>query len=216
MPPLCASNSENRVSGFTILSFEAAALQAVTGPLGNSRLTALTGSVLLVLLAAEGATLISLRSLVSWHIFIGMLLIPVVALKVASTGYRFVRYYTHTEDYVHVGPPLLLLRLLGPIVVLSSVALFATGVALAWLGPSDSFVYLLHKASFIVWVGAMSIHVLGHILRLPKLAVPDVHDARRAWSARLRLSLVAATILLGTALAVSTLPLTHVWTHAVH
>ena len=65
----------------------------VGGPEGNRRLTATTGAVLLVLLAAEGATLIAIRPLLSVHIFLGVLLIPPVALKLASTGYRFARYY---------------------------------------------------------------------------------------------------------------------------
>jgi hypothetical protein len=58
------------------------------GTEGNSRLTGTTAAILLVLLAAEGLTLLSLHSFLSWHIFIGMLLVPIVALKLASTGYR--------------------------------------------------------------------------------------------------------------------------------
>ena len=46
------------------------------GTVGNERLTATTGAVLLVLLAVEGATLISIRSLLSVQVFVGMLLIP--------------------------------------------------------------------------------------------------------------------------------------------
>jgi hypothetical protein len=65
----------------------------VGGTDGNRRLTATTALVLLVLLAAEGATLLALRPLLSLHVFLGMLLIPPVALKLASIGYRFGRYY---------------------------------------------------------------------------------------------------------------------------
>src|SRR5436190_12840002 len=90
------------------------------GPAGNTRLTALTACALLVLLAVEGATLLSLRTLISWHILVGMLLVPLAALKLASTGYRFARYYTGDRAYVQAGPPQLWLRLLGPIVVLST------------------------------------------------------------------------------------------------
>ncbi|HEY6031322.1 MAG TPA: hypothetical protein VIU44_12185 [Gaiellaceae bacterium] len=70
---------------------------------GNSRLTALTAAVLLVLLAGEGATLLSLQTLLSWHIFVGMLLVPIVGLKLASTGHRFLRYYTRRAEYVLAG-----------------------------------------------------------------------------------------------------------------
>ena len=46
-------------------------------------------------------------------------------------------------------------------------ALFATGVALGALGPGTALLLPLHKASFVVWVGAMSLHVLGHIRKMP-------------------------------------------------
>ena len=37
--------------------------------------------------------------------FLGVLLIGPVALKLASTGYRFVRYYTSEPRYRRKGPP---------------------------------------------------------------------------------------------------------------
>ena len=61
---------------------------------GNARLTAATAVVLLVLLAALGVTILSIGQLVWWHVLLGMLLIPPVLLKLGSTGWRFVRYYT--------------------------------------------------------------------------------------------------------------------------
>ena len=55
---------------------------------GNERLTALSGAVLLVLLAAEGVTILSIRSMLSAHVFIGVLLIPfaIVAYIIAIAG----------------------------------------------------------------------------------------------------------------------------------
>jgi hypothetical protein len=182
------------------------------GPTGNSRLTALTALVLVVLLAVEGATLISLQSFLSWHIVIGMLLVPIVALKTASTGYRFVRYYTGSPAYVRAGPPAPLLRLLGPILVLSTAGLFGTGVALAILGPGTPSVLLLHKASFVVWVGALGLHVLGHLLPLPAL----IRDGRSVPGSRLRLGLVALAIVAGAILAVVSWHLATPWVQQFH
>lgn len=70
------------------------------GPAGNERLTGATAAALLVLLGAEGVTIAFLGPLLREHIFIGMLLITPVALKLASVGYRFVRYYAGSA-----GPP---------------------------------------------------------------------------------------------------------------
>ena len=136
---------------------------------GNERLTAATAVVLLVLLAAEGLTLVAIRQLLLPHVFLGVLLIPPVLLKFASTGWRMTSYYRRTEEYVRRGPPAFLLRVLvAPLVVASTVALFATGIAVVALGQRGLLLGL-HKASFIVWFGAMSVHVLAHVLKLPRL-----------------------------------------------
>src|SRR5438067_2101767 len=77
----------------------------IGGTEGNERLTATAGVLLLVLFAVEGATLLSIRSFLTLHIFIGMVLIPPVLLKLAATGYRFARYYTGHVPYHTKGPP---------------------------------------------------------------------------------------------------------------
>src|SRR5579863_2660040 len=59
----------------------------------NARLTAATAAVLLVLLAAEGVTILRIHALLTPHVVIGMLLVPPILLKIGSTGWRFVRYY---------------------------------------------------------------------------------------------------------------------------
>ena len=131
---------------------------------GNEQLTSVTGAILIVLLAVIGFTIPQLRQFISVHLFVGMLLIGPVLLKMASTGYRFIRYYTGNSAYVAKGPPELILRLIGPIVLLSTVGVFATGIALLILGPSHRDPWLLlHKVTFIVWVVFTSLHVLGHL-----------------------------------------------------
>ena len=139
------------------------------GTTGNEQLTAATGAVLLVLLAALGVTILRIRPLLSEHMFLGLLLIPPVALKMSSTGYRFVRYYTSNPTYRRKGPPEPLMRLLAPLVVISTVVVFASGVALLLEGPSSrGSLLLIHKASFFVWVAVTAIHVLGHLSELPR------------------------------------------------
>src|ERR1700693_5045081 len=167
------------------------------GPEANARLTALTGAVLLVLLAVEGVTLLSLRSMLSWHIFVGVLVVPVVGLKLASTGYRFFRYYSRRADYVHAGPPHPLLRLLGPVVVLTTVALLATGIALIVVGPGGGLMLSLHKASFFVWLGALGAHVLRPLRRLPRAGRADLSSGDRLGGSRRRLLLVAGAVVVG-------------------
>jgi hypothetical protein len=169
---------------------------------------------LLVLLAAEGVTIPFIGSLLGPHIFIGMLLIPPVALKLASTGYRFARYYTGSPPYVLKGPPHPALRLLAPGVVLTTVALFGTGIALLLAGPPSNTLIFAHKASFIAWVVLMTIHVLAHLLELPALTLPDWRrgsgEARLA-GAGLRVMALGSTVVGGVVLAALTLSLTRAW-----
>lgn len=143
------------------------------GVAANARITGTMGAILFVLFAAEGLTIVGhVGSLLSTHVFIGMMLVPPVLVKTASTGYRIVRYYQGDPAYVHKGPPPLLLRLLGPGVIATTFLVIATGVALL-LRPGDHLLGQAHKASFILWFVAMAIHVLGHFLETPRLAGAD-------------------------------------------
>jgi len=104
------------------------------GPPGNERLTSSTGLVLLILLAVETLTTLALSSFLSVHIFLGLLLLPPVALKLATTGWRFARYYTRNKPYRLEGPPRLLMRMLAPLLVASTLTLFGSGVAMIVVG----------------------------------------------------------------------------------
>jgi hypothetical protein len=171
------------------------------GSSGNEQLTAIVATVLIVLLLVEGATLLQLRSLLTVHAFVGMLLIPVVALKVGSTGWRMLRYYRGGEEYVRRGPPHIALRaLVGPVLVVSTILVLATGVALLVLDQTQGTLVGLHKAGFVVWAGAFGVHVLAHILKLPRAL------SARLPGAALRIVLVVGTLSAGAAIAVATLP----------
>lgn len=178
---------------------------------GNERLTAATAVVLLVLLAAEGLTLLAIRQLLLPHVFLGFLLIPPVLLKFASTGWRMTRYYRRTEEYVRRGPPAALLRIvIAPLTVASTVALFATGIAVIALGQRGILLGL-HKASFIVWFGAMTVHVLAHVLKLQRLVALDWWHSDGVGGRRVRQFVLAGAIVAGLVAAVATIPLAEHW-----
>jgi hypothetical protein len=141
---------------------------------GNARLTSSNAALLIALLAVEGATILSIHSLLSVHVFVGMLLLPPVALKIGTTLYRFVRYYQGAPPYRRRGPPQWVLRWLGPFVVVLSVVVLASGVGLVLVGdPWRQTLLTVHKASFVLWFGAMTIHVLGHLAETTRLAPRD-------------------------------------------
>jgi outer membrane protein assembly factor BamB len=182
------------------------------GAIGNGRLTSHVGLVLLVLLAVEGATILKIQQLLSVHVFIGMLLLGPVALKLATTGYRFARYYTGGIEYVREGPPPPLMRVLvAPVLVLSTVLLFGTGVALLVV-PHRGAILGLHKASFIVWFGAMTIHVLAYTVRALKRARLDF-VSRRLPGRGLRIGVSLLAVAAGVGIAVATYPSAKPWFH---
>lgn len=189
---------------------------ADVGVEGNSRLTSMTGMVLLVLLAVEGVTVLSVRQMITLHIYLGVLLIGPVVLKCASTMYRFARYYTGAAPYVRKGAPHVILRVLGPLVVASSVALLATGVALIVAGPDHRQPWItLHQASFIIWFGVMVIHVLGHAFAAGNDVLREYRAPRTSSAARrrtLRLVAIALSLMAGVGLATALMPSAHSWT----
>lgn len=176
-----------------------------SGVIANERLTTLTGGLLLVLLALMGLTLFSVRRLLPEHFLLGFLLVPPLALKLASTGYRFVRYYTGDQQYQRAGPPQLFMRLLAPIVVISTVAIFATGIELWLFGLRFGSIWVeAHKLSFVIWLPVTGAHVLGHLSRTGQAAVEEVSVSRSA-GAITRRSLVFGSLLAGVVLALASL-----------
>jgi hypothetical protein len=188
------------------------------GVVGNARLTSLAGLVLLLLFFLEGLTLMGVRQMISIHIFLGLLIIPPLGLKLASTGYRFVRYYTGNAAYRHFGPPALPLRLLAPVLVASVAGLMGSGVMLLVLGPGAGHAWRqIHTLTFVIWFCVMTVHVLAYSFKAVDIAWPDLvrGGSWRISGTVTRQSLVVGSVLLGLALAIGALPLDSAWLHLV-
>jgi hypothetical protein len=182
---------------------------------GNERLTTITGFVLLLLFAVLGITILFIGRLLWLHLFLGIVLFGPVALKISSTAYRFVRYYTNAPAYRHKGPPHLFLRALGPMVLLTTVGVFLSGLLLVLVGPdagSRPALGLLHKVTFILWLVAMAPHVLGHLVELPRNLLRSDRDYRRLPGTSARWLALLVALVGGLVLAVLLLPDFSVWT----
>ena len=189
------------------------------GVAGNARLTGGAGAALFVILAVEGLTILQIKQLISVHVFVGMLLVPLVLLKIATTSYRAAHYYTDDPSYRRKGPPSPILRVTGPLLVLSSLGLLGTGIALIALGRNVGHQYLwLHRATFFVWGALIAVHVLGHLRETATLTAADWRE--RHWSgetehrlagARARLSLLVVTLAVGAILGLASLSWVGTW-----
>lgn len=181
---------------------------------GNARLTGLTAAVLFLLFAAEGVTVLRVHELLTPHVVIGMVMVPVVIVKIGSTMWRFARYYVGDPEYRRKGPPPVLLRLLGPFVVVLTVAVLATGIALLFVPTADRSQWLfLHKATFVLWLGAMALHVLGHLLETANLTWNDLsrRTRRQVRGAGARQWLLVSALVLGILLAILVTPHASGW-----
>lgn len=178
---------------------------------GNTRLTSATGVVLLVMLAVEGYTVLDVRALITLHVFLGVMLLGPVLLKVVSTTYRFARYYTGDERYVRKGPPNMLLRVIGPLVTISTLTVLGTGVGLLASDPGEGLLLTAHQAGFIVWFGLMTVHVLGHLREAAVSSWREVRQSSRRQ--RLRLGALVIALLVGVGAATALMPTASPWTH---
>jgi phosphate/sulfate permease len=186
-------------------------------PDGNERLTAAIGLILLVGTAIELGTLVlGLQTFLSWHVFVGFVLLPPIALKLASTGWRFMRYYTRNEDYRVKGAPQTLMRLLAPLLVAFTVLLFGSGVAMGFAhGSALQLVRRIHGPAAFLWTVTVGVHVLMYIRRALRSTAADMMPRTRgeAAGATLRTFLVAGAIAGGLVVAIALLPDLHVWLH---
>ena len=188
---------------------------------GNARLTGSVGAALFVILAVEGITLLQIHQLISWHVVLGMLLVPVVLLKSATTGYRFTRYYAGDAANTEKGPPPLVLRVTGPALVVMTLALLGTGIALVALGRGAGHPYLvLHQGSFFVWAALLAVHVLGHAQETVTLSAADWRGRQasslRRRGATSRVVALAAALVIGALLGVLSIGWVATWHHFHH
>jgi hypothetical protein len=199
------------------------ALPRTGGPAGNARLTAWAGVLLLVLFLVECFTLLGLQQMISVHILIGTMLVPLALLKTATTGWRIARYYAGDPAYRRAGPPPLVLRLLGPLVVLTALAVLGSGLALVPLGDGAHdtlFTFAgqridpvtIHQACFAAWLVVVGAHTLTRLVPAARLAAGRSGPSTVAGGVR-RATVLAVTVALGAVVGVAVLDASASWTH---
>jgi hypothetical protein len=141
---------------------------------GNERMTALAGAVLLVLILVELVSAVILHTLLSIHVFVGVLLAGPLIVKLGSTGWRFLRYYTGSPAFVRRGPPHLALRVMAPLLIVTTLVVIGSGIGLVVTGPRSAGPLLpLHGFSVLVWLPLFALHIFAHAWLVPRLVADD-------------------------------------------
>ncbi len=105
------------------------------------------------------------------HFFVGFMLIPLIALKLASTSWKAGGYYAGREIYKKEGPPRWYNRLLSPIMGVVFLIVMWSGFVM-WYSVEYLFPipYLYHSYSVVQWhlwssvflVGLTIFHMVAH------------------------------------------------------
>lgn len=171
----------------------------------NERLTAVNGALLFAVIVGIAATVLLIRPLLSFHYMVGFALIPPLALKLYSTGYKFAKYYLHDRSFRQAGPPPAFLRFaVAPMLVASTVAVMGSGIELWAFGARFGTWWLgAHTVSAVLFMAALFAHLLSHLRRSADAAGEDaLHPADGAVTRR---SVILACAILAVVLAVASL-----------
>ncbi len=179
---------------------------------GNARLVAISGAAILVLLPIPYATALVLDTLWRVHYFSALLVIPLIIVKLAGTGWRALSYYRGDNGYRADGPPHPMPRLTAPILVAGTVVLFFSGVVMMFgtsgFGPWST----IHNGAAIVFTGALALHLLAHLWDTPAEVAADVAPVlvsgprREVPGARRRVAVTVAAFVIGLTAAAVAVP----------
>ncbi|MFD1676365.1 hypothetical protein [Alicyclobacillus fodiniaquatilis] len=182
----------------------------------NERMTAIAGTILFILIVTQLIITANLHALLSVHIFVGVLLSGPIVIKMFSTGFKFVRYYTRNPIFVKSGTPNIWLRLLAPFLVLMTLLVFISGFSLAIIGPTHmGLFFTIHAASVAIWLPLVAVHIYAHIRRATRVTFSDLrqHTSFRVKGRNGRLGINLAGLIMGAIAAMVMIPVSETWDH---
>lgn len=109
------------------------------------------------------------------HFFIGFMLIPLTGLKILSTVYRFLRYYTGDRAYKNAGAPHLLARAIAPLLILSLLVVMVSGVEMWSFANQFGVAWIpVHVFSSIAFTALLAVHIGLHVREAHREAALDL------------------------------------------
>jgi hypothetical protein len=179
------------------------ALPGRPNPDGNSGLTGISASFVLPLFLFEVVTVVlGVKSVITLHVVIGLILLGPALLKLASVTYRMVSYYRGVGAYQQRGRPTIGLRLLGAALGVLFMLLMASGLVLI-VGPNGAHspARATHVVTAYLVVLLLAVHLAIHFLPAVRLASKDMRPRTAVRGARSRWLVLLVSLAAGGALA---------------
>jgi hypothetical protein len=126
---------------------------------GNLILTSHAGLVILFFLILLYFTGLEFAPLRGVHFGLGFALIPILLVKLGSTGWRAVNYYFDRDPYRAAGPPWFLPRIMALPLTACAVAATISGVVLWAIGTDRGTWATIHIYSVILLAVVVVVHL---------------------------------------------------------
>jgi hypothetical protein len=145
---------------------------------------------------------LGVKSVITLHVVIGLVLLGPALVKLASVTYRMVSYYRGVSEYRQRGKPAGGLRLLGGALAVLLLLLLASGLVLI-LGPNGahSAARAIHVVTAYLIVLLLIAHLANHLLQAARLASADTRPRTAIRGARSRWLTLLVSLALGGVLA---------------
>ena len=166
---------------------------------GNLILTSHAGLLvlgLLVLLYLTGLAFTPLRGV---HFALGFALIPLLVVKLGSTGWRAVNYYRGRDPYRAAGPPWLLPRLAAVPLVSCAVVAIVSGVVLWSIGTDHGTWATIHTDAVVVLGIIVLVHLAGYTRRAFRASLSSLEGTAVTRQERIMMWALIIALLVGAA-----------------
>jgi hypothetical protein len=166
---------------------------------GNLILTSHAGLVILFFLVLLYFTGLEFAPLRGVHFGLGFALIPILLVKLGSTGWRAVNYYFDRDPYRAAGPPWLLPRIMALPLTLCAIAATISGVVL-WAEGTDRGTWAtVHIYSVISLAVVVVVHLVIYTRKAYRASTRSLEETKTTKQERVMVWALLVALVVGSA-----------------
>lgn len=166
---------------------------------GNLILTSHAGLVILFFLILLYFTGLEFTPLRPVHFGLGFALIPILLVKLGSTGWRAVNYYFDRDPYGAAGPPWLLPRIMALPLTACAVAATISGVVLWATGTDHGTWATIHIYSVISLAAVVVVHLAIYTRRAFRASSRSIAETKTTQQERIMVWALLVALVVGSA-----------------